>query len=530
MISNTLLKQDQELTFKTPMREFTDLLNEKLAYNVFALRSTVQFFRSSETVDKYEYDSFVRLVMEQSQNIAVMAYFKFHKIYPRSFGEGDLVPVYWSRFDESKGMFAEVVLPLVMDNLRQNISRIPGDAVATNIFTIGNDGKYYSFVLQRIGRDNGFLGILVDVSYALEQILNNRIAQNYALFETDTIPPRKAFSSADYIESQHNYMRNASFDDSLFFFDRQWQLYSYQKTPPQKILMYAAIPITGFFLGILLVYFVWFAIRLKVINHEKETALSHLHFAQEKIIEAEKLSAMGLVVAGVAHEVNTPLGISITSLSHLEEMVDELRKDFEQGKLDSDSFADFLSSITELAELSLNNIRKASDLVSKFKKIDVLNNGFTQELEPVNIAGVLEAFVERFYCEHPDSIVKFNINVDASLTVVTYPAAILEIFSYLASNAVAHAFDYEQQHCEIAIDYPLPGTAHRFQFKDNGTQFDKSLLHRVLDPFFTTKRGAGYAGLGLSVVYNLVTNKLHSDIQIEHDEGFCVAFDLKDLQ
>lgn len=282
-------------------------------------------------------------------------------------------------------------------------------------------------------------------------------------------------------------------------------------------------------MGILLVYFVWFGIRLKVTNREKEAAFAHLQFAQEKIVEAEKLTAMGLVVAGVAHEVNTPLGVSLTGLTLLEENVRDLRKDFEQGKLDSDAFEDFMNSISELSAMSLTNIRKASDLVSRFKKIDVLSNGFTQEIEPVSVAALVDAFIERFYCEHPSSPVKFKIDVDEQLTVMSYPAALLEIFSHLSSNAVAHAFEHEQPYCEIAVSYPLPGTTHTFQFKDNGGGLDKGLLTRVLDPFFTTKRGAGFTGLGLSVVYNLVKNKLHSELNFKNDDGFTVSFEIKNL-
>lgn len=178
------------------MREFIDILNKELDYNAYALRSTVQLFHFSEDVDKYEFDSFIRLLMEQSQNIAAMAYFHFHK---HSFGEGELESVYWTRFDERQGIHADTVMPLAMANLRQPISRIPGDAVATNIFSIGDDQKYYSFVLQRVGKNDGFVGILVDVSHALKQILDNAIAHNYALYEVDTFVPQKAFRSEGYI-------------------------------------------------------------------------------------------------------------------------------------------------------------------------------------------------------------------------------------------------------------------------------------------------------------------------------------------
>ena len=108
----------------------------------------------------------------------------------------------------------------------------------------------------------------------------------------------------------------------------------------------------------------------------------------------------------------------------------------------------------------------------------------------------------------------------------------MDILNYLASNAVSHAFKPEQKHCEITITFPYPQgdkQTNLLLFKDNGTGVEKAFLKRLVDPFFTTCRGNGNAGLGLSVVYNLVKGKLNSDLNIYVDEGLALTFELHNL-
>ena len=210
----------------------------------------------------------------------------------------------------------------------------------------------------------------------------------------------------------------------------------------------------------------------------------------------------------------------------------DLRKDYEKGCLDVVRFKEFMETGDEMVSLSLNNMHKASALVARFKKVDVISSDTNMTLEPVVVADLVDSFVVRFYNEYPGSLVKIKANIDKSAMVYTYPDVIMDILNYLASNAVNHAFKPDQKHCEISITFPYTQGDNQSDvllFKDNGSGVEKALVKRLVDPFFTTCRGAGNAGLGLSVVYNLIKGKLNSDLNIYVDEGLALTFELKNL-
>ena len=530
-VSQQLLKQDQVVSFEAPMQEFIETLNREFDYNAFALRSLAQFFRSSQSVEAHEFDSYTGLVMEQFGNISAMAYFKEQPSMLNQ--KATLTPVYWrsARTDgspEVTHIFGSTEMP---DLYRRALQQ--AGPVASMVFPGPDDTQQkYVMVLLKLARESGVVGILINVGYSLEQTLNNQVSQGYSLFEQHPDDYRLVLSNHNQPLRGQEDIHDGDYVAALAFFDRQWMLSTYQGDMLHNKVAYSAIAIGAMALSMLVVYLVIQAERLHRANRDKQSAFDDLQFAQKKLIETEKIAAMGGVVAGVAHEVNTPLGVGITSTSYLQDSLSELRCDFDQGRLDAERFQAFIESSEEMVTLALNNLRRASALVAKFKKVDVLTSVADSEPEAVKIAELVDSFTERFYQEYPGSRVVVQVNVDSEIRVTTHPAALLDILLYLASNSVTHAFTREQKNCEISVTFPYKAGSNGGKlllFKDNGIGVDKTLLKRIVDPFFTTRRGAGNAGLGLSVAYNLVKSKLNSDLNLYDDQGLAVAFELYDL-
>ncbi|MDC8830376.1 ATP-binding protein [Alteromonas gilva] len=529
LVSEKLIRQDQVVSFEAPMNEFIQILSRELEYNAYALRSLAQLFRSSESVEEHEFESFAALLLKQYGNISALAFLPAPVKQDAINGPAINAPVYWRTRNSYIGNSPTAFLP--QKTVRQLIDQAMNSekAVASPIVKAPEGGSYYAVVLQKVAANTGMVMMVIDVSFTLERIFDNQVTQGYALFEREANQYRLAVSTV--AEQPRDSLNTTSGDHqaSVVFFERNWQLVTFQNREVKYQWLYIGIPLAAFVLSILIVYLIAFSARLRVANREKERNLSDLQFAQKKLVEAEKIAAMGGVVAGVAHEVNTPLGIGITCMSHLQESVLEIKRDFDNGKLDATAFEAFMISADELVSLSMKNMRRAASLLTKFKKVDVIGSDSETELELVVIADLIDSFVVRFYNDYPDSTIKLTTHIDQSITLYTYPAVILDILSYLTSNAMVHAFTADQQDCEISITFPHGRKGTTLLFKDNGAGVEKSLLKRIVDPFFTTRRGSGFAGLGLSVVYNLVSSKLNSELTIEVDNGLALSFDIKDL-
>ncbi|GGF65333.1 sensor histidine kinase [Alteromonas lipolytica] len=527
-VSQTLLDQEEVVSFEAPIHEFIDTLSREVDYNAFALNSLAQLFRSSTHVEAHEFASYASLVMAQFYSITAMAYLSEQT----SVEEPGVTQTYWQ--DVSKGVpvnSSEVLVNADINVLLAQASQRQ-QAVASPIFKLSKDPRYFAFVLMEVAPKAGFVGILVDVGVTLERNLNNQLNQGYTLFEYENSTARRVFSRHDKAKSGDETVNDGDFARTVAFFNRQWTISAFQNEQWHRTVAYKAIPFGTLALSSLVVYLVVQAQRLKVAHRERKAAFKDLQFAQQKLIETEKLSAMRGVVAGVAHEVNTPLGIGITSASHLQESMTGLRQDYEQGHLDPNAFVEFLDTGDEMVSLTLNNLYKASSLVARFKKVDIESCESSSAPEPVVIAELVDVFIQRFYNENPNLAFTIKAEIDQSATVITYPSVLLDIFHYLASNSIVHAFLPNQQHCEISITFPAQTAGKKenvLLFKDNGVGVEKALLKRLVDPFFTTRRGAGSTGLGLSVVYNLVKGKLNSDLNLYVDEGLAVAFELHDL-
>ncbi|BFM06461.1 sensor histidine kinase [Halioxenophilus aromaticivorans] len=255
--------------------------------------------------------------------------------------------------------------------------------------------------------------------------------------------------------------------------------------------------------------------------------------AASKQHESEKMDAVGGLVAGVSHEINTPLGVNIANCSLLLEVLDDLGKDFKNGDLDAEAFEDFLITAQDLCNSMLKNMRRASQLISNFKRVAVKDTDESSQLEQVDVIELIQGFVSSFEgtgVDEPRSV-QVQLQLPPRLIVSTYPAVLLQILTALMSNVLIHAKDPAKDICTVTISLAPAGDGYQLTFSDDGVGVPEADLKKVFEPFFTTKRGAGNPGLGLSIVYNTVKVMLRSDIHYESKPGagFSVSFKLHNL-
>lgn len=256
--------------------------------------------------------------------------------------------------------------------------------------------------------------------------------------------------------------------------------------------------------------------ELKQSNHELEFTLDELRLAQDQLVESEKMAALGGLVAGIAHEINTPLGISVTAASHLQTEASQLLRQMQNGQMKRSDLARFEHETQTSTELILNNLERASRLIRSFKQVAVdQSSELPREVE-------LHTYLDEVLLSLHPVLRKTQHTVSkrcpADLRVYTYAGAISQILVNLMMNSLEHAFDgIEQGHMTLLCE--AYDAEWLLLFRDNGNGMDEDVRQRVFEPFFTTRRGQGGSGLGMHIVYNLVTQLLGGSISLLSEPG-----------
>jgi two-component system autoinducer 2 sensor kinase/phosphatase LuxQ len=247
-------------------------------------------------------------------------------------------------------------------------------------------------------------------------------------------------------------------------------------------------------------------------NEKLELAISDLKSTQNQLVESEKMASLGGLVAGIAHEINTPLGVAVTSASHLEHIANYLTEAVTTGNLKRSTFLEKCDELATSSDLILNNLEKASELVKNFKMIAV------DQSHDEKRTIILHQYLDKVVYAMSPKLAKKNIRIlllgDEAFKVNIYAGAISQLVTNLIDNAFIHAFTTDTSG-EIKIQFKTIDNYLELSVQDNGAGMSQETLKNVFEPFYTTKRGQGGTGLGLSVVYNLVTQKLNGTISCQ---------------
>ncbi|KPH64617.1 ATPase [Pseudoalteromonas porphyrae] len=270
-------------------------------------------------------------------------------------------------------------------------------------------------------------------------------------------------------------------------------------------------------------------IALREANQELLDTLERMHQYQNQIVESEKMASLGQMVAGVAHEVNTPIGLGITGSTLLRDKLAEISAGFDQKKLTSNQLKRFIDDGLENLDLIYRNLNRAAELISSFKKVAVSQDGELNAL--VNISELISDVLLSMRTDLKSKDPKITTHCPSTLVMETKAGPLQQVIQQLLSNSLIHGF-------KDSIDNEIELTVERnessliIHYTDNGIGVDKSIKKRIFDPFVTTKRGEGGSGLGMHLVYNLVTQALggsvYFDEQNQDGTRFIITLPLKE--
>jgi len=251
--------------------------------------------------------------------------------------------------------------------------------------------------------------------------------------------------------------------------------------------------------------------RLREANRALAEANARLHSVQEGLARAERLSSLGLMVAGVAHEMNTPLGSARLALSTLRTGVDDLARQLRTG-LRRSELEGFLAAAAEAGGLADAELRRASALVQRFKQVAV--DRASLERRRFELSEVVLDSDPRLRRGEPISGVQVALDLQSGVFVDTYPGPLEQVVFNLLANALAHGYP-DGGPGRIRLAAHADGPAHvRIEVADEGRGIAPQDLPRVFEPFFTTGRHRGGTGLGLHIVHQIVTEVLGGEIGV----------------
>ena len=272
--------------------------------------------------------------------------------------------------------------------------------------------------------------------------------------------------------------------------------------------------------------------KLKVFNRELEEKVVYrtreiqkrndeLKQTQNQLIESEKMASLGGLVAGVAHEINTPIGICLTAVTHFKDSSKKLEDSYANETMTEEAFENYLKDSSDISSLIYRNIEKTAELVKSFKQIAVDQTSEEKRLFHIN------EYLYEITASLQSLIKQHNVNISIicpkDLKLYSYAGAFSQIITNLIINSINHAFGTKPNR-EIIIKINVDEEQIFMIYSDNGKGIPQENQKKIFDPFFTTNRENGGTGLGLNIIYNIIVNTFGGSIQCKSIENEGVDF------
>jgi len=265
-------------------------------------------------------------------------------------------------------------------------------------------------------------------------------------------------------------------------------------------------------------------LELHLSNNELQNNIAKLQETQTQLVQAEKMASLGGLVAGFAHEINTPLGIGVTSASNIHEKINKLHHAFESGEMKRSDLESFITHSRQGSDILMRNLQRTSELIRGFKQVAIDQS--SEEWRAIELHDYVDEFILSIKPKWKRTAIKLVNDCNPDLKIYSHPGAIYQILSNLVINALIYAFD-ENQEGRIYIRIKADDKFVCLDISDNGKGISDENQKKIFDPFFTTRRGSGGSGLGLHIVYNLVTGTLKGTISCASHIGEGAVFHIK---
>ncbi|MBU2627449.1 MAG: response regulator [Proteobacteria bacterium] len=263
---------------------------------------------------------------------------------------------------------------------------------------------------------------------------------------------------------------------------------------------------------------------LEKANIELTASLEILERTRDQLVQSEKMAALGELVAGVAHEINTPVGVGVTAASFLDGKTSDFKKIYASGELKRSDLENYLQIVEEVSNSILINMERAAELISSFKQVAVDQS--SENRRRFNLKEYINEILLSLRPRYKKTSHIIEVNCDDTIELNSFPGAFSQIMNNMIMNSLVHGFEKIEKGI-IQIDLSRKAETILFVYKDNGNGMTQEQKEKVFDPFFTTMRGKGGTGLGMSIVFNLVTQTLKGSIECESSPGKGVIFTMK---
>ena len=252
------------------------------------------------------------------------------------------------------------------------------------------------------------------------------------------------------------------------------------------------------------------------ISDRKRTEAT-LKQAESDLITSEKMASLGALVAGIAHELNTPIGNSLLTATALADMAAEFEARYAEGGLKRSALETHLADTKLACGIMASSLRRAADLITSFKQVAV--DQTSDQRRRFDLCDVVRDTMATYTAQFKRANCEVHLDVCKSLVMDSYPGSVGQVLSNLINNALLHAFDDDSVARVTVRVHPVGDDQVLILFADNGMGMPARVMHQVFDPFFTTKMGQGGTGLGMNIVYNIVTGMLGGTVEIDSAPG-----------
>jgi len=265
-------------------------------------------------------------------------------------------------------------------------------------------------------------------------------------------------------------------------------------------------------------------LELQRTNQFLQESIEILGRTRKQLVESEKMAALGGLVAGVAHEINTPLGIGVTAASYLVERTQAIEWLYQEEQMKRSDLEKYLDTAQKASTMILVNLQRAKENIESFKQVAVDQTYDT--IRPFRFKQCIDNVLLSLYPKLKWTQHTVTVHCPEDLEVESYPGAFSQIITNFVMNSLIHGFEHCPQG-QIELQVSEANGVLRLRYYDNGKGMNDKECSRIFEPFYTTKRGQGGTGLGLHIVYNLVTQRLHGHIECESTLGAGTTFTIE---
>ncbi|MCP4400352.1 MAG: hybrid sensor histidine kinase/response regulator [bacterium] len=261
--------------------------------------------------------------------------------------------------------------------------------------------------------------------------------------------------------------------------------------------------------------------ELQEANRMLDESLNMLQKTQAHCVQSEKMAALGRLMAGFSHEISTPIGIGVTAASYLEQETHAIEQQYHDTTMTKSALQHYLDSAKESAGMLLKNLRRAADQLRSFKQVAV-DQGSDRK-RTFRLKAYLDDVLFSLRPTLKKTRHRVTVNCPDDLELDSYPGIFSQVVTNFVINSLIHGFEHQEQG-DIAIQAAREDDLIRFRYSDNGKGMTEEECSQIFEPFYSTKHGQGGSGLGLYIVYHLVTQRLHGNIACESTAGVGTTF------